>query len=100
MKKWAGPLGFLGVGLLLALVPWLKTVLGFPTFYLIFLYFTFFWVAQALQRHVGGEEVHVDVVVLTHCWRAAVLTARTRRSGDATRDLCPQGLRDGECVNR
>jgi hypothetical protein len=47
MKKWAGPLGFLGVGLLLALVPWLKTVLGFPTFYLIFLYFTFFWVAQA-----------------------------------------------------
>jgi branched-chain amino acid transport system permease protein len=47
MKKWSGPLGFLGVGILLALVPWLKTVLGFPTFYLIFLYFTFFWIAQA-----------------------------------------------------
>jgi len=47
MKKWYGPLGFLGVGLLLALVPWLKTVFGFPTFYLIFLYFTFFWIAQA-----------------------------------------------------
>lgn len=47
MKKWAGPLGFLGVGILLALVPWLKPVLGFPTFYLIFLYFTFFWIAQA-----------------------------------------------------
>jgi branched-chain amino acid transport system permease protein len=52
MKKWAGPLGFLGVGLLLALVPWLKTVLGFPTFYLIFLYFTFFWVAQASSWNI------------------------------------------------
>jgi len=47
MKKWAGPLGFLGAGIILALVPWLKTVFGFPTYYLIFLYFTFFWIAQA-----------------------------------------------------
>jgi branched-chain amino acid transport system permease protein len=37
---------------LLALVPWLKTVLGFPTFYLIFLYFTFFWVAQASSWNI------------------------------------------------
>lgn len=47
MKKWIGPLGFLGAGVILALVPWLKTVFGFPTFYLIFLYFIFFWIAQA-----------------------------------------------------
>jgi len=47
MKKWYGSLGFLGVGLVLASVPWLKSVFGFPTFYLIFLYFVFFWVAQA-----------------------------------------------------
>jgi branched-chain amino acid transport system permease protein len=47
MKKWSGPLGFLGAGILLGLVPWLKPIFGFPTFYLIFLYFIFFWVAQA-----------------------------------------------------
>jgi branched-chain amino acid transport system permease protein len=47
MKKWFGPLGFLGVGVLLALVPWLKTVFDFPTFYLIFLFSTFFWITQA-----------------------------------------------------
>jgi branched-chain amino acid transport system permease protein len=49
MKRWSGPLWFLGVGFLLALVPWLKTLFGFPTFYLIFLYFTFFWIAQAVS---------------------------------------------------
>lgn len=47
MKKWYGPLGFLVAGILLGSVPWLKSTLGFPTFYLIFLYFVFFWVAQA-----------------------------------------------------
>lgn len=47
MKKWYGPLGFLAAGILLALVPWLKPILGFPTFYLIFLYTMFFWIAQA-----------------------------------------------------
>ncbi|MDX1520154.1 MAG: branched-chain amino acid ABC transporter permease [Anaerolineae bacterium] len=47
MKAWSGSIGFVIVGVLLALVPWLKTVFGFPTFYLIFLYFIFFWVAQA-----------------------------------------------------
>jgi branched-chain amino acid transport system permease protein len=47
MKKWYGPLGFLIVGILLALLPWLKTVFGFPTFYLIFMYFIFFWITQA-----------------------------------------------------
>jgi branched-chain amino acid transport system permease protein len=38
---------FLAVGLLLALIPWLRAVLDFPVFYLVFLYFVFFWVAQA-----------------------------------------------------
>src|SRR5512145_1458789 len=47
MKRWSGPLGFVGAGLLLGLVPWLKPIFGFPTFYLIFLYFIFFWIAQA-----------------------------------------------------
>lgn len=52
MKKWRAPLGFLLFGLLLATVPWLKPVLGFPTFYLIFLYFIFFWVAQATSWNI------------------------------------------------
>ena len=47
MKKWYAPLGFLAVGIALASVPWLKTVFGFPTFWLIFMYFIFFWIAQA-----------------------------------------------------
>ncbi|HEX9921698.1 MAG TPA: branched-chain amino acid ABC transporter permease [Anaerolineae bacterium] len=52
MKKWSVPLWFLVVGSLLGLVPWLRTVLGFPTFYLIFLYFIFFWVAQATSWNI------------------------------------------------
>lgn len=52
MKNWYGPLGFLIAGALLALVPWLKTIFGFPTFYLIFLYFIFFWVAQASSWNI------------------------------------------------
>jgi branched-chain amino acid transport system permease protein len=52
MKKWYGPLGFLGAGVLLASVPWLKTIFGFPTFYLIFLYFVFFWIAQASSWNI------------------------------------------------
>jgi branched-chain amino acid transport system permease protein len=52
MKKWTAPLGFLGVGIALGLVPWLKTVLDFPTFYLIFFYFIFFWIAQATSWNI------------------------------------------------
>jgi branched-chain amino acid transport system permease protein len=40
-------MGFLTAGLLLWLVPWLRVQLDFPIFYLIFLYFVFFWIAQA-----------------------------------------------------
>lgn len=40
-------LGFLAAGLFLGLVPWLREQLDFPIFYLVFLYFVFFWVAQA-----------------------------------------------------
>lgn len=52
MKKWPAPLWFLIVGILLGLVPWLRTVFGFPVFYLIFLYFIFFWVAQATSWNI------------------------------------------------
>lgn len=45
--RWRAPLAFLGVGMVLGLVPWLRGQLDFPIFYLIFLYFIFFWVAQA-----------------------------------------------------
>jgi len=45
--KWRVPLTFLGVGVLLGFVPWLGELLDFPIFYLIFLYFVFFWIAQA-----------------------------------------------------
>lgn len=45
--KWQAPVAFLTVGLLLWLVPWLRELLDFPVFYLIFLYFAFFWIAQA-----------------------------------------------------
>lgn len=46
MKRYA-PAAFLGAGLLLWLAPWLRARLDFPVFYLVFLYFVFFWVAQA-----------------------------------------------------
>jgi branched-chain amino acid transport system permease protein len=52
MKKRYGPVGFLVVGILLATVPWLKPVLDFPTFYLIFLYFIFYWIAQASSWNI------------------------------------------------
>lgn len=52
MKKWSGPLGFLAVGILLALLPWFRETFGLPRFYLIFLYFTFFWVAQATSWNI------------------------------------------------
>jgi branched-chain amino acid transport system permease protein len=45
--KWQAPAAFLAAGLLLWLVPWLRERLDFPVFYLIFLYFAFFWIAQA-----------------------------------------------------
>lgn len=45
--KWYAPAAFLAAGLLLGLVPWLRDRLDFPVFYLVFLYFVFFWVAQA-----------------------------------------------------
>ncbi len=45
--RWYAPLLFLTAGILLALVPTLKQIFGFPAFYLLFLYFIFFWVAQA-----------------------------------------------------
>lgn len=45
--KWQVPVAFLTAGLLLWLVPWLRAQLDFPVFYLIFLYFVFFWIAQA-----------------------------------------------------
>jgi len=45
--NWRAPLAFLGVGLLLGLLPWLRERLDFPVFYLVFLYFVFFWAAQA-----------------------------------------------------
>jgi len=45
--SWRAPLAFLAAGLLLWLLPWLRERLDFPVFYLIFLYFIFFWIAQA-----------------------------------------------------
>lgn len=46
MKRYA-PVAFLVAGFLLGLMPWLREQLDFPVFYLVFLYFVFFWVAQA-----------------------------------------------------
>jgi len=45
--KWRAFVIFLVVGLFLATIPWLREQLDFPIFYLIFLYYVFFWVAQA-----------------------------------------------------
>jgi branched-chain amino acid transport system permease protein len=45
--SWRAPVGFLGAGLLLGLLPWLQQQLDFPVFYLVFLYYVFFWAAQA-----------------------------------------------------
>lgn len=45
--KWHAPVAFLAAGLLLGLVPQLREQLDFPVFYLVFLYFVFFWAAQA-----------------------------------------------------
>jgi branched-chain amino acid transport system permease protein len=45
--KWYAPVAFVAAGLLLGLAPWLREQLDFPVFYLVFLYFVFFWVAQA-----------------------------------------------------
>jgi len=45
--KWRAPVAFLAAGLLLGLVPQLREQLDFPVFYLVFLYFVFFWAAQA-----------------------------------------------------
>jgi branched-chain amino acid transport system permease protein len=44
--------GFLIAGSLLWLVPWLRVPLDFPVFYLIFLYFVFFWIAQASSWNI------------------------------------------------
>jgi branched-chain amino acid transport system permease protein len=44
--------GFAAVGILLALVPSLRGILDFPLFYLIFLYFLFFWIAQASSWNI------------------------------------------------
>lgn len=40
-------IGFAAVGILLALLPTLQGVLGFPVFYLVFLHSLFFWISQA-----------------------------------------------------
>ncbi len=50
--KWRAPLSFLAVGLVLGLVPWLRERLDFPIFYLVFLYFIFFWIAQASSWNI------------------------------------------------
>jgi len=50
--KWRAPVAFLATGFLLGLVPWLQEQLDFPVFYLVFLYFMFFWVAQASSWNI------------------------------------------------
>lgn len=45
--NWRAVVSFLAFGFLLGMIPWLRERLDFPIFYLIFLYFVFFWIAQA-----------------------------------------------------
>lgn len=45
-------IGFGGVGAALFALPYLRDVVEFPLFYLVFLYFTFFWVGQATSWNI------------------------------------------------